>query len=823
MIKLGSVNKFFNKNKQNEIHVLNNIDLELPERGMVAVFGKSGCGKTTLLNVIGGLDGFSSGSVEIENTDIRKDTDGIRNKYIGYIFQNYNLNVGRSCFDNVADALRLCGMTDESEIEKRVVAALSNVGMAQYKKRTPDTLSGGQQQRVAIARAIVKNPRIILADEPTGNLDELNTVAVMDLLKELSKEHLVVLVTHEAELVDYYCDKVIELSDGKVEAVRDNDGACGYASRNKNDIYLGELQKSESADDKVSVEYYGDAPAAPVSLKIVNNGGKLYVRIDTPNVQMLDGSSEIKLREGVFARDGKKPTHDDVSMTELPPVQGKKFGRLFSLGSALKSGYKTNFVGGKRGKKFLRRLLVMFSAVFVLAAAFFGTAFKTLTDIGQSYSHQAFYVRDTDGRASDILLDAQRNGKGNIDNLSVYGSKPDFRRWFDFAIGYWDTFGRSYQSYDIGLYAVLSDVTVCKGKTVVGRKDDLKADEAVISTEAADLLLESSAVGYIKKYEHLLGMGTYSVKIDGKNVRIVGVAKSDESAIYLSELSAAKCALNDVGTRVSRAAEYDMDVNDGEMRILVQSENDIYGINVGDEIAVHGIDFTVSDISISDGISASQFLVSDSDFVALSKRIGETNSAVNPNAYSTLNSIPNGGVYIMVHSSAPKRTAKYLRTAFDELRSNGRGPSITTPDDIRRELMSERKSGIIQNIVALAVIVAMMSLCMYFIMRSSLMVRIKEIGIYRAIGVSKKNMLFKFFVETFLLTTLTVFIGYLFMSIVMASLGTSALMTMFLYYPLWLALAVLVVLYLVCIVCGMLPILMLLRKTPSEILAKYDI
>ncbi|MBQ9081235.1 MAG: ABC transporter ATP-binding protein, partial [Clostridia bacterium] len=245
MIRIQSLHKFFNQGKENEIHVVNDVSLELPESGMVAIFGKSGCGKTTLLNVIGGLDRYQSGSLTIEGKDIRRNTDEIRNQYIGYIFQNYNLNTEESCFENVADALRLCGMSDKDEIERRVMSALKNVDMEKYHARTPDTLSGGQQQRFAIARAIVKNPRIILADEPTGNLDEANTVLIMDLLKKLAKDHLVVMVTHEANLVDYYCDTVVELSDGKVINVRNNSGATGYTAKDKNDIFLGELEKSE--------------------------------------------------------------------------------------------------------------------------------------------------------------------------------------------------------------------------------------------------------------------------------------------------------------------------------------------------------------------------------------------------------------------------------------------------------------------------------------------------------------------------------------------------------------------------------------------------
>ena len=151
MITIKNLNKFFNKKKSNEIHVINNVSLKLPSKGMIAIFGRSGCGKTTLLNVIGGLDKFDSGEVLIDDENIKKHTDDIRNERIGYIFQNYNLDYNISIYDNVATSLQLLGIKDKKEIEKRVMAALDNVGMQKYARRNPQTVSGGQQQRVAIA------------------------------------------------------------------------------------------------------------------------------------------------------------------------------------------------------------------------------------------------------------------------------------------------------------------------------------------------------------------------------------------------------------------------------------------------------------------------------------------------------------------------------------------------------------------------------------------------------------------------------------------------------------------------------------------------
>ena len=411
MISIKGLNKFFNKGKQNENHVLNNIDLDLPEKGMVAIFGKSGCGKTTLLNVIGGLDGFAGGTITIEGQSIAENTDVLRNKYIGYIFQNYNLNKADTCFDNVADALRLCGVSDEDEIEERVTAALINVGMEKYSNRTPDTLSGGQQQRIAIARAIVKNPRIILADEPTGNLDEANTVMIMDLLRAISKDHLVLLVTHEANLVDYYCDTVIELSDGKVVGIRNNLSANGFLARDKNAIYLGELRRTELSDSNAQIEFYGDEPNTPVRLKIINNAGKLYVEILTDKVNIIDEFSEVKLREGVFEEKGhKNELSDKIDMSKLPPVNGTCFGKLFSVRSSVKSGYISNFKNLHKGKKLLRSCMCLFAAVIVFMSAVFGTVIGDIINAQNAYNHNVFYVYTPNAEIS------QKFGYANIPN-----------------------------------------------------------------------------------------------------------------------------------------------------------------------------------------------------------------------------------------------------------------------------------------------------------------------------------------------------------------------------------------------------------------------
>ena len=213
MIKLEKVNKYYNKGKKNQIHVIDNTSLELGEKGLVALLGPSGCGKTTLLNVIGGLDKIKKGKIYVNGQKISTrrsyKVDKIRNLNIGYIFQDYKLIDNLSVYDNVAIVLKMIGIKDEKKKKKRVEYILNSLNIYRFKSRPASMLSGGQRQRVGIARALVKDPDIILADEPTGNLDSKNSLEIMNIIKAISKNRLVILVTHETELAHFYADRII--------------------------------------------------------------------------------------------------------------------------------------------------------------------------------------------------------------------------------------------------------------------------------------------------------------------------------------------------------------------------------------------------------------------------------------------------------------------------------------------------------------------------------------------------------------------------------------------------------------------------------------
>ena len=229
MLKLVNIRKNYYAGSTT-VEALNGVSIEFRKNEFVSVLGQSGCGKTTLLNIIGGLDKYTEGDLIINGKSTKlfkdRDWDNYRNHSIGFIFQSYNLIPHQSVLSNVELALTLSGVS-KAERRRRASEALDKVGLSDQKNKRPNEMSGGQMQRVAIARALVNNPEILLADEPTGALDSETSVQIMDLLKEIAKDRLVIMVTHNPELAEKYSTRIVRLLDGKII-----DDTMPYSSEN---------------------------------------------------------------------------------------------------------------------------------------------------------------------------------------------------------------------------------------------------------------------------------------------------------------------------------------------------------------------------------------------------------------------------------------------------------------------------------------------------------------------------------------------------------------------------------------------------------------
>ena len=223
MLEIKNITKDYDTGGD-KVHALRDVSISFRDCELVAVLGHSGCGKTTLLNIIGGLDQYTTGDLVINGRSTKqykdRDWDTYRNHSVGFIFQSYNLIPHQTVLSNVELALTLSGVS-KAERRQRAKEALEKVGLGDQLNKRPNQMSGGQMQRVAIARALVNDPEILLADEPTGALDSETSVQIMELVKEIAKDRLVIMVTHNPDLANDYATRIVRLVDGKIKSDSD--------------------------------------------------------------------------------------------------------------------------------------------------------------------------------------------------------------------------------------------------------------------------------------------------------------------------------------------------------------------------------------------------------------------------------------------------------------------------------------------------------------------------------------------------------------------------------------------------------------------------
>ena len=282
-MKITDLNKTYDRRGPNANHVLRDISLTLPETGFVCILGPSGCGKTSLLNAIGGLDRFDSGTIEMNGLTVSgygsAAFEAERNRSFGYIFQNYYLLQSHSVAYNVYLGLHSLKLSHAEKL-CRVREALAAVDMERYIRRRVSDLSGGQQQRVAIARALARRPRVIFADEPTGNLDEANTLNICTLLRKISKTSLVVMVTHEERIASFFGDRIITLEAGRIISDSRDWQRASLTVEEGNTLYTGDYEEETAGGDSVRLRLLREEGAEPVQLTVVALKDRIVIKLD---------------------------------------------------------------------------------------------------------------------------------------------------------------------------------------------------------------------------------------------------------------------------------------------------------------------------------------------------------------------------------------------------------------------------------------------------------------------------------------------------------------------------------------------------------------
>ncbi|MDE6584299.1 MAG: ATP-binding cassette domain-containing protein, partial [Anaeroplasmataceae bacterium] len=520
-IKIEHLNKYYNKGKNNEIHVINDVTLELPNTGLISFLGASGSGKTTLLNVIGGLD-KAKGSITYDDLTLENykmhQVDRFRSREIGYVFQNYNLLLEETVYSNLEIALEMIGIFDKEEQEKRIEYTLKAVGMYKYRKKRAYALSGGQQQRVSIARALVKKSKIIIADEPTGNLDNENTIEVMNILKKVSKTSLVLVVTHNEEVASFYSDEVIRIKDGSIIDNYKSDGSGQLKTEQNNTIYLKDLSLQEEKGNLVSLQYYTTKEAKPLELRIIEKNGTYYVSaseklklLDETNIKVLDSHYEALKQESVEQFDYDTSWFSDAKGKDNP------FKRLWN-------SLKTSFNKMRFSKKRAKFLYFSFFLIgIILAICTIGFANYYIVDDSQISVDPNFQVLKTDSylsyehfRTETIqLMDA-----GEIEALNVPITM--YTRFFK-SINYVETANQGMNLSAISFYGC-DHLNFLIGKAP-------EKNEVVISQKVADTLIKNST--YFSSYQDLLGIRMTGLK--GNDYIVCGVVDNPYLLVYIND------------------------------------------------------------------------------------------------------------------------------------------------------------------------------------------------------------------------------------------------------------------------------------------------
>lgn len=304
MLEVRNLKKIYKMKKGVSVNALNNISIKFPEKGLVFLLGKSGSGKSTLLNLLGGLDKYDSGEIIIKGVSSKdfkqSHFDSYRNTYVGFIFQEYNVLEEFSVGANIALALEL---QNKKATDQQINKILEEVDLTGFGNRKPNELSGGQKQRVAIARALVKNPQIIMADEPTGALDSNTGKQVLDTLKKLSKDKLIIVVSHDREFAETYGDRIIELADGKVisdveknsDNIIDNKYSSEYLESFKFDDDSIIINKGYhlTEEDRILINNYLDNLNKDIKVKVGNTDTKKFTETDESKIKYEDKSFKL--------------------------------------------------------------------------------------------------------------------------------------------------------------------------------------------------------------------------------------------------------------------------------------------------------------------------------------------------------------------------------------------------------------------------------------------------------------------------------------------------------------------------------------------------
>ncbi|MDD3453070.1 MAG: ABC transporter ATP-binding protein/permease [Bacilli bacterium] len=806
MIKLENVEKYFNKNKKNEIHVINNTSLILDNNGLVALLGNSGSGKTTLLNVIGGLDKINKGKIYINNKKITRfrtsKIDEIRTMNIGYIFQNYNLLDNLTVYENVALVLKMIGIKDKLEIKKRVDYILNTVGIYKYKNRLASMLSGGERQRVGIARAIVKNPNIIIADEPTGNLDSKNSLEIMNIIKAISKDKLVILVTHEKDLANFYASRIIEIVDGKITSDKNNDHDEDLDYKIDNKIYLKDMQNHEQIkNNNINIDYYNDNKEK-LNLKIVVKNNNIYLEcndnfnlIDNSNIELIDDNYKKISKESYlkYQFDFNQIINNNVKI---------KYASIYNPITLLINGFKRIF-----NYSILKKILLL---GFLVSAIFITYAISNIFGITNIKDDD--FVKTNKNYLNIKLNNIDLNNYLNYEKLEYINYIIPGDSNVVFNIKY-DNYYQTYNTRQL-LRGSLSTLNMITNDDLIYGKMPENDYEIVVDKKCLNSLFDE----YIPQQLGINDVqGFLNKEISIKNLdsfKIVGITDLSSPSIYTKETNFINILSNSSSegsyfeeTATGNIINYDIVKNKIEIKKGRMPENDY-------EVIINISSFT------EDNNLLNKLLDIKINNVKL-KVVGYYYDKYNKeNYYVNSNTIKykliDDNNEITIYANNKQETINY----FKENNINIQDSYLKDKNEYKKDIQNE----IMATLIVALIIIGISLIEIYLMIRASFLSRIKEIGILRAIGVKKVDIYKMFLGEILAISISTGVTGILFMTYILSNLTNVSKIfeKQFLVNEITILISF-ILFFMFNIIVGLLPVFNTLRKTPAQILSRNDV
>ena len=791
MITLSNVNKYFNRFKPNQIHVINNTSLDFNDTGLVALLGPSGCGKTTLLNAIGGLDKIGSGYIYINGKKMPKNfsykKDKIRTLNIGYIFQNYNLLDNLSVYDNIALSLKMICIKNKKEIKRRVEYVLEKVDMYRFRNRLCSMLSGGQRQRVGIARAIVKNPAVIIADEPTGNLDSKNTIEIMNIIKSISQSKLVILVTHEKELANFYASRIINITDGTVISDKNNKHQNELDYRIDDNIYLKDFDNHDIIEDEsYKIDIYSD-DKKKIKLDIVLKNGNIYIKTKNDKIEVVDESSSIKFINSHY----KKINQTDYEKTnfDLNNLENKhklRYASIYNILSSIKSG-----INRILNYSLIKKLLLfgfVASSMFILFSVsniFGATNIKDSDFIQYNKNYLFVNTNKSDFETYDKLKDKVEYIIPGNSNMEFEVIKKDIYQ---------------FSTNSLLFNASVADPSLIS-ELLYGRmpqeNNEIVIDKMIYDTVKKTGMEYTFSSFNVLDYKDMIGI---HIKKGNLEYEVVGITDLKSPSIYINKdefvnLISIKEEMkyldyhlaNSISITKGRYPENDYEIIVNEKNKEEMPLNKEINTKVNDhKLKVVGYYKTPYDDDL--------YYVTPSMINIINIKENKGFTIYDKNKDSKLKELEKDGIKV-------RDTYEYSKSEYKK----------------------SMKESIKNTFIVSGILIAISFIEIYLMIRASFMSRIKEIGIMRAIGVKKLDIYKMFAGEILVIATITGIPGVILMSSILKEFTKISLLSGMFMINTKVIIVSIILIYGFNLLVGLIPIWNVIRKTPASILARNDV